>query len=361
MTRETIKGLLVAAGLALLLAAGVVLPLYAAPLSHPTQPQEAEEVTLEVTAVPTTVTAGQSLTLTATIRNNQPVSITNVNLEFILPLATITSTTPLTQHWASIEPTTTVTHPVLLRVPDQVSGTLWFTATLQYIITEALLSSDNVEVVVVPPDAPTTLEVTVSPSPLPSPTPTEALVPTSAPTEAPAPTIPPPPTPAPTPTSIIGITTLTENWRLLGGGCLILLLLTLGLLLVLWAFRRKKTRATPTPTTAPPPPAPAAPYLESIGIAGSPHRFDLGPDGITIGRAPENDLVITQDFPGWETVSRSHARVYRQAGRWIIEDLDSTNGVYVNERRTGRNLLRDGWRLGIGEVEFVFRTGTGEA
>ena len=106
---------------------------------------------------------------------------------------------------------------------------------------------------------------------------------------------------------------------------------------------------------------PAAPYLESTSTPGGPLRFDLGPDGITVGRAPENDLIITQDFPGWETVSRSHARVYRQAGHWIVEDLDSMNGVYVNGRRTGRNLLRDGWRLGIGEVEFVFRAGTGEA
>ena len=172
----------------------------------------------------------------------------------------------------------------------------------------------------------------------------------------------PTPTPTTTPTrSPVDevITIISEHTLAVAAICTTPLLI-LGLLLILWAFRRKKTRATPIPTPTPPPPAPAAPYLESIGIAGGPHRFDLGPDGITIGRAPENDLVITQDFPGWETVSRSHARVYRQAGHWIIEDLDSTNGVYVNERRTGRNLLRDGWRLGIGEVEFVFRAGTGE-
>jgi len=101
--------------------------------------------------------------------------------------------------------------------------------------------------------------------------------------------------------------------------------------------------------------------MESVGTPGGPRRFDLKPDGVTIGRAPENDLVITQDLAGWETISHHHARIYQQEGLWIIEDLDSMNGIYVNERRTGRNLLRDGWRLGIGGVEFVFRADTGEA
>jgi pSer/pThr/pTyr-binding forkhead associated (FHA) protein len=72
-------------------------------------------------------------------------------------------------------------------------------------------------------------------------------------------------------------------------------------------------------------------------------------------------LVIAQDLPGWETVSNRHARIYEQAGRWVIEDLGSTNGVYVNGKRTGRNLLQDGWRLGIGGVEFVCRISKGEA
>ncbi len=367
MTREAIKGLLAAAGMGLLLTIGVVLPLRAAPLLQPVQSQGAGEVTLDIMATPpTTVTAGRNLTLTAAIRNNGLISITSVNLEFTLPPPIITSTTPLTREWAFIEPATPVSHPISLRIPEQVSGTLWFTATLQYVITETLLSSDSVEVVVVPPEAsplgkglPTEPkgEVTVTPSPLPPSTPTETLIPTIAPTEAPVPTIPPTATPTPSPMPASVITILTEKWPLIGGGCLLLLLLILGLLLILWAFRRKKPRPTPPP----PPPMPIAPHLESVGIPGGPRRFDLKPDGLTIGRAPESDLVITQDFPAWETISRHHARIYQQEGRWIVEDLDSMNGVYVNGRRTGRNLLRDGWRLGVGGVEFVFRTSTGEA
>ncbi len=120
-------------------------------------------------------------------------------------------------------------------------------------------------------------------------------------------------------------------------------------------------RKKPKPKPPPPPTVAAGPYLESVGASGGPRRFDLTPEGVTIGRAPENSLIVTQDLAGWETVSRQHARVYEQAGRWIVEDMNSMNGVYVNGNRTGRNLLRDGWRLGIGGVEFTFHASPGEA
>jgi len=132
-------------------------------------------------------------------------------------------------------------------------------------------------------------------------------------------------------------------------------LLVLGLVLGLWTLWRARSRPTP-----PLPPTPTGPYLESTATPGGQGRLHLKPDGVTIGQAPENDLVITQDLSGWETVSRRHAHIYAQAGRWIVEDLGSTNGIYVNGRRTGRNLLRDGWRLGVGGVEFVFHASTGE-
>ena len=87
----------------------------------------------------------------------------------------------------------------------------------------------------------------------------------------------------------------------------------------------------------------------------------MQPQVTTIGRAPDNTLVITPQFPGWETVSKRHARIYRHAGHWILQDLDSTNGSYVNARRTGHNLLRNGWEVHLGGVPFVFRADTGEA
>jgi hypothetical protein len=237
-----------------------------------------------------------------------------------------------------------------------------------------------------PPTRASTLRVTQSPAPAPSPTfppspwdsplPSPALLlsatpapaepPTSTPAPAQSPTNTPMPTatftPVPTPTAIPplspfdkAITLVTQNPFWVAGICLIPLLI-LGLLLILATL----WRARPRPTPSPPPPVPTGPYLESTATPGSQGRLHLKPDGVTIGQTSENDLVITQDLPGWETVSRRHARIYAQAGRWIVEDLDSMNGIYVNGRRTGRNLLRDGWRLGVGGVEFVFHASTGE-
>jgi pSer/pThr/pTyr-binding forkhead associated (FHA) protein len=102
-------------------------------------------------------------------------------------------------------------------------------------------------------------------------------------------------------------------------------------------------------------------YLESVGTAGDSRRFSLKPGGVSIGRAPDNEVVITQDLAGWDTVSRHHARIYQREGQWVVDDLGSVNGVWVNGRRTGHNLLRSGWQLRIGGVEFVFHVGTGEA
>jgi pSer/pThr/pTyr-binding forkhead associated (FHA) protein len=98
-----------------------------------------------------------------------------------------------------------------------------------------------------------------------------------------------------------------------------------------------------------------------VDITGEARRFSLKPAGVSIGRAPDNDVVITQDLAGWDTVSRHHARIYQREGQWVVDDLDSENGVWVRDRRTGHNLLKDGWRLRIGGVEFIFHTGTGEA
>lgn len=82
-------------------------------------------------------------------------------------------------------------------------------------------------------------------------------------------------------------------------------------------------------------------------------KFPLAIDDIRIGRSPDNTIVITPEMSGFETVSRYHARLYR-AEKWILEDIDSTNGIYINGQRTGRNYLRPGWEIGIGGVIFTF-------
>lgn len=63
-------------------------------------------------------------------------------------------------------------------------------------------------------------------------------------------------------------------------------------------------------------------------LAGS--SVPLGDEPITLGRAASNTVVMNDEF-----VSSHHARVYRDpvSGDWAIEDLGSTNGTAVNQRR----------------------------
>jgi pSer/pThr/pTyr-binding forkhead associated (FHA) protein len=89
--------------------------------------------------------------------------------------------------------------------------------------------------------------------------------------------------------------------------------------------------------------------------------YSVPRQGLTIGRAADNDLVIDAAVEGAETVSDYHARIYFDMGHWIVKDLDSQNGIYVNDRRTGHNLLEDGWLLQVGGVKMTFYEGAEEA
>lgn len=76
----------------------------------------------------------------------------------------------------------------------------------------------------------------------------------------------------------------------------------------------------------------------------------LTSDTITIGRAVENDIVITS-----KRVSREHACVRREGWRVMLEDLGSTNGTLLNDERVLAPVaLHDGDRIQIGDVVFTF-------
>jgi ABC transport system ATP-binding/permease protein len=68
---------------------------------------------------------------------------------------------------------------------------------------------------------------------------------------------------------------------------------------------------------------------------------------IGFGRDPRNDVVL--DHP---VVSRFHAALEWQAGTWLIKDLNSSNGTFVNERAMQQCLLQPGDMLHIGPYEF---------
>lgn len=54
----------------------------------------------------------------------------------------------------------------------------------------------------------------------------------------------------------------------------------------------------------------------------------LSTAAVTIGRADDSTIVLTDDY-----VSTRHARLVPAEGRWLLEDLGSTNGTYLDRRR----------------------------
>jgi pSer/pThr/pTyr-binding forkhead associated (FHA) protein len=73
---------------------------------------------------------------------------------------------------------------------------------------------------------------------------------------------------------------------------------------------------------------------------------------ITLGRAEQNDIVLSDD-----TVSAMHAQVYydQQIKDICIVDLDSLNGLYIDGQPTRKNILYDGVKIGLGKVALTFR------
>jgi general secretion pathway protein A len=78
--------------------------------------------------------------------------------------------------------------------------------------------------------------------------------------------------------------------------------------------------------------------------------FPLPIGRAVIGRTPDNDIQIRSKF-----VSRHHARVISDLQQSVIEDLDSTNGVYVKSKRVKRHELVDGDVIQIGEHKLLYR------
>jgi len=70
-----------------------------------------------------------------------------------------------------------------------------------------------------------------------------------------------------------------------------------------------------------------------------------------IGRSNSNDLVIID-----KEVSRRHALIDRIGGIYVIEDLNSKNGILVNRKRRSRALLRSGDVITFGQVDVSFHT-----
>jgi peptidoglycan hydrolase CwlO-like protein len=69
----------------------------------------------------------------------------------------------------------------------------------------------------------------------------------------------------------------------------------------------------------------------------------------TIGRTPDNDIRIEAEF-----ISRHHAVVLLYGTKTVVEDLNSTNGTFVNSERVNRRTLKEGDIVTLGKSEFRY-------
>jgi Inner membrane component of T3SS, cytoplasmic domain len=135
---------------------------------------------------------------------------------------------------------------------------------------------------------------------------------------------------------------------------LTLTLIRLAFLAVLWLFviaavgvvrtdlfgssrRGRQPRKARAPRPAPPPAsrrptarssrsAPHDVVVTGGALAGT--VIPLAETQITIGRADDATLVLTDDY-----ASTRHARIFPQDGQWLVEDLGSTNGTYLDRQK----------------------------
>jgi len=99
--------------------------------------------------------------------------------------------------------------------------------------------------------------------------------------------------------------------------------------------KRQQSRNRPSPQPKPAKPsrsnrtsraAPQQLLVTGGDLAGT--SLGLADQQITIGRANDATLVLTDDY-----ASSRHARLFPQDGQWVVEDLGSTNGTYLDRQK----------------------------
>jgi pSer/pThr/pTyr-binding forkhead associated (FHA) protein len=100
----------------------------------------------------------------------------------------------------------------------------------------------------------------------------------------------------------------------------------------------QRTRAIPVPDADAPQPA------ESVALVVGSRRIVIsGTSPLSVGRSLDNDVIV--DGP---SVSRRHARLVPRGSHWLLEDLNSTHGTFVNGHRVSASLIRAGDQIRLG-------------
>ncbi len=80
-----------------------------------------------------------------------------------------------------------------------------------------------------------------------------------------------------------------------------------------------------------------------------PMKVSFDQEEVTIGRAPDNDIIVAHD-----SISGHHAKLQLADGAYQVIDLDSTNGLKVEDIETKDGPLSNGTKVTFGKVDAVF-------
>src|SRR5215472_7020053 len=83
-----------------------------------------------------------------------------------------------------------------------------------------------------------------------------------------------------------------------------------------------------------------------LSPSGQRSRVTLTPLPFLIGRHADNNLVLRDN-----RVSRTHSRIFAEDSHYVIEDLSSRHGTFINGQRAARHVLRDSDRIDFGVRE----------
>ena len=88
--------------------------------------------------------------------------------------------------------------------------------------------------------------------------------------------------------------------------------------------------------------------LTIVAGEGAGREVTIPETGAVLGRDKTADIVL-----GEKVQSRRHCRIFRQEGRWLVEDLGSRNGTFVNGTRATRAELRGGDTIQLGQTRLT--------
>lgn len=95
---------------------------------------------------------------------------------------------------------------------------------------------------------------------------------------------------------------------------------------------------------------PALSALAALDFPDAGKKYPITKERTTIGRAAVNDVVIPD-----QSVSRRHAEIVVSGKEFVLRDLESRNGTFLNGRRISSRSLRDGDEIRVGMTSLFFR------